>query len=143
MKTILSMLAIVLACQFTTAQAKMTSVVTADEYKSMNVMEKRLADYVNSAVYSLKALKLNGADASKYKASISISANEKSKLTNNIAIGENDNVPVENAQSCVICGIGSARICFKRIMTTLGNGQPVIITVTEVQGGDCVQLTWD
>ena len=143
MKKMLSMLLVVFATHFAAAQeAKMINIATAEEYKSMDALEKRLADYVNSAANSLKALRINGADYSKYQASISISSNPKDKLANNIAVGESDTEPPQNAQSCLICGIGSARTCFKRIRTILANGQPLVITVIEVTG-DCIQITWD
>lgn len=144
MKRILSVLLLLLAAQVSLAQGvKIASHVTPEEYKTMGELEKRLSDYVNAAEASLKGIKLNGGNYAKYIASISISNKATDKLNNNIAIAENDLPPAENAQSCTICGIGSARTCFKRILATLSNGQPLVITVVLVSGGDCAQLTWN
>ena len=141
----LSIVVLLLTANLSVGQeSKMVSVVTTEEYKSLDETEKRLADYVNGAVASLKALKLNkSTNYAKYEASISISLNSKDKLSNNIAVGESDGPPVANAQSCTICGVGSARNCFKRIRTVLANGQPLVITVIETNGGDCYQITWN
>lgn len=144
MKKILSVLLLILTAQVSLAQGvKITSHVTAEEYKVMSDLEKRLSDYVDAAEASLKGIKLNGGNYAKYAASISINNKSGDKLNNNIAIAETDLPPAENAQSCTICGFGSARVCFKRILTILSNGQPLVITVTLVSGGDCVQLTWN
>ena len=145
MKKILFIFVAVLASQMSLAQsAQFTSLLTKAEYQSMDELEKRLSDYVDAAVSSLKGMKLNGSkNYSKYQATISISSNVKDKLSNSIAIGESDAPPpVNNAQSCTICSIGNAYTCFRRIRTILQNGQPLIITVIEVTG-DCVQVTWN
>lgn len=142
MKKILFILVAVLTAHVSNAQeAKIKSVVTNAEYQSMDMVEKQLSDYVDAAAASLKALKLNGSKQyTKYQASLSISTNGKDKLSNNIAIGESDTTPINNAQSCSICGIGTARTCFKRIRVALQNG-PVVITVSE-SSGDCVIIAW-
>ncbi len=142
MKKLLFIFFAVLTAYVSNAQeTKINSLVTKTEYQSMDNVEKQLSDYVDAAVASLKGLKLNGSTLyNKYQASLSISTNGKDKLSNNIAIGESDNTPVNNAQSCAICGVGSARTCFKRIRVALQNG-PVVITVSE-STGDCVVLAW-
>lgn len=144
MKKILFILVAIFAAHVSNAQeTKFKSVVTKAEYQSMDEIEKRLTDYIDSAVSSLQGLKLNGSkNYSKYQATISISANGKDKLSNIISIGESDvPPPVVNAQSCTICNVGNAYTCFRRVKSILVNGQPIIVTVVLI--GDCVQITWN
>jgi hypothetical protein len=142
MKKIFFMLVAILAAQISIAQeTKIASLVTKAEYQSMDETEKRLSDYVDAVVASLHGLRVNGSKAyTKYQGSISMSTNASDKLSNNIAIGESDNTPVNNAQSCTICSIGSARTCYKRIRVLLQGG-PVVITISE-SSGDCIVLNW-
>lgn len=144
MKKILFILVAVLTAHVSNAQeAKIKSVVTKAEYQTMDEIEKRLTDYIDSAVSSLQGLKLNGSkNYSKYQATFSISSNVKDKLSNTISIGESDAPPpVVNAQSCTICNVGNAYTCFRRVKSILVNGQPVIVTVILI--GDCVQINWN
>jgi hypothetical protein len=145
MKKLLFIFFAVLASQISFAQGtQFKSLVTKAEYQSMDELEKRLTDYMDAAVSSLKGLKLNGSkNYSKHEATITISSNPKDKLSNSIAVGESDGPPpINNAQSCTICNVGGAYICFRRIRTILQNGQPLIITAVEVSG-DCVQVSWN
>jgi len=118
--------------------------VSKTDYQKMDNQEKRISDYVDSALAGLKALKQNApASYANYQATLSISANEKDKLGNIIAIGIADGTtPVSNAQSCVICNLGSGLQCYKRIRAQLANGQVVIVTIALNSEG-CGVLTWN
>ncbi|HMI07755.1 MAG TPA: hypothetical protein VK528_09440 [Flavobacterium sp.] len=143
MKKILFILVAAFMSHVSIAQeVKITSGVSKAEYQSMDGLEKRLSDYVDGAVSSLKGLKLNGSkDYSNYQATISISKNASDKLSNFLGIGPAENVPVENAQSCTACGIAGGAICYKRIRVLLNNGQTVVVTVTLNSEG-CTVLSW-
>lgn len=140
-KLFLGIIATVMITNLSFAQITvcLKSSVTETEFKEMDEVSQKIASYVDSAIFALEGMNLNKNDKNKV-ASIRIGL-KNSKLDNNILIGDPDTTtPTENAQSCMICGISSGRLCFRRILTQLNNG-PIVITVEKIS--DCIRLTWD
>lgn len=139
-KLFLGLVATILFSTVGHAQQKVTlqSTITAEEYKTMDDVDKKLINYIDASIGALKGLNLNGKPALKYVATISISEKD-SKLDNNVVLSESEGGDTSSAQSCSICDFGSGLRCYRKIRTQLGNG-PVVITVELV--GDCAQLTW-
>jgi|GEM_PF-2259554 len=139
-KLFLGLVATILFSTVGHAQQKVTlqSTIAEEEYKSMDVVDQKLINYIDASIGALYGLNLNGKPTVRYAATISISEKD-SKLDNNVVLAESEGGDTSSAQSCMICSFGSGMKCFRKIRSQLGNG-PVVITVELV--GDCVQLTW-
>lgn len=118
---------------------KISSGVTLEEYQKLDNVEKRIVDYIDGAVAALQGLHLNKSNNyANYQAILSMDLKGTDKLSNSIVIAAGEGgTPPESAQSCMVCGYGSALVCIRRIRTVMTNGT-IVITVTQV--GDCVRL---
>jgi len=137
----LGLIATVMFCNLSYAQKSLClkSSVTETEFKEMDEVSRKIASYIDSAVFALEGINLNEKNKTKI-ATVSLSLKEN-KLDNHIIIGDSDTTtPTENVQSCMICGINSGMACYRRIRTLLSNGT-IVVTVEKVS--DCIRLTWD
>lgn len=114
--------------------------VSNEEYKSLDENEKRLSDYLSSAIASLQALELNGKDYSNYEAIVHFSNLEKDTLGNGIVISLIESNAKAAHGSCKVCGMSSAISCIKKIKNA-GLGDDYDIHVHN-DGGGCVTLSW-
>lgn len=123
------------------AQSKLTmaSAVTDTEFKEMDEYEKTLTSYVDAAIFALQGLNLQ----KEYKAvaaTIRLKKDDK-VFRGSITIDETPSeFPVEQAQSCTICGLYSGRVCFQKVVEHMQNGT-IIIRVEKVS--DCYVVSWD
>ena len=144
-KLIFGLIATVLFSNFSFAQEKMEigSSVTSEEYKSLDFDYQRLADYLTSAIASLKALEMNGKEYSNYVVDIHFSKDEKNQFKNSVILAQNDmatSTVSTTAKSCKVCGVRSAYSCLAAIQAS--NMADDFDVHVHNNGGGCVTLSW-
>lgn len=145
-KLFLGLIATVLLSNFSYGQKKVTlnSIVTAEEFKAMDPLDRKIVNYIDAGIFALKGLNLNGEQKAKHVVTINIDT-KSGALENNIVLAEPEaNSPfgtdLSSVQSCTICGVGSGMICFRMIKSRLSNG-PLIVQLELIS--DCITVSWN
>lgn len=141
-KLFLGLAAIVMFGNLSFAQQRVTTIVTQEEYKTLDKETQRMTDYINSAIASLYALENNGKVYSDYSAEVHFSTNEKDTFKNSVIVSLNESGSKKtNKGSCQICGVSSAYSCVKKIKSAFA-GQSDYDLHVHNDGNGCVTVSW-
>ena len=113
------------------------SIVSAEDYSRADEFTKRVINYIDASIASLKILD------SSVEAKISISKNSADTFSNSIIIckTEKSQSPAEVYKgSCTVCGVSSAYSYLNKIMKDESLGEEFKVHVK--RNGDCVTLSW-
>ena len=120
---------------------QLLNVVTPDEYKTLSVTEKKIADLLNASIAGLKAATINGALESDFAAQVDIyKTNEKHWDNVSIIYTPKDFSNKRIEKKCSICDMWDVKPCLKDIKKTVDANGSVSITVTKKD--DCYIIAW-